>query len=87
MIPNNPTPLKGIVLVGYAQAYADAGVVIAAHKCGYGNNIRWFGNALRSTCAEIGVESKALLSLVAEHQQLVKQHESKPMPQLVVGWH
>ncbi|WP_228016119.1 hypothetical protein [Leptolyngbya ectocarpi] len=87
MIINNPTPLKGIVLVGYAKAYADAGVVTAAHKCGYGDNVRWFGKALRSTCADIGVESKELLNLVTEHQQIINQQESKPTAKLVVGWH
>lgn len=87
MIISNPTPLKGIVLVGCAKAYADAGVVTAAYKCGYGNNVRWFGNALQSTCADIGVESKELLNLVAEQQQLVKQNEFQPESKLVVGWH
>ena len=83
MICNNSTPLTGIVLVGYAQAYANAGVATAAHRCGYGENVRWFGNALRSTCADIGIESQELSSLMAEHRQLVEQGE--PQPQLVIG--
>ena len=60
MVIGNSTPLKGIVLAGRAKANADAGIMIAARKCGYGSNTNRFSKALQSACADTGIETQAL---------------------------
>ncbi|MEO0348488.1 MAG: hypothetical protein AAF282_00390 [Cyanobacteria bacterium P01_A01_bin.15] len=84
MVIGNSTPLKGIVLAGRAKANADAGIMIAARKCGYGSNTNRFSKALQSACADTGIETQALSNLIAEQQRLAEQKETNPVA--VVGW-
>lgn len=84
VVTDNSTPLKGIVLAGRAKANADAGVAVAARKCGYGSNTGRFSKALQSACADTGIEMKALSNLIAEQQRLAQQKKATPVA--VVGW-
>lgn len=84
MVIGNSTPLKGIVLAGRAKANADAGIMIAARKCGYGSNTNRFSKALQSACADTGIETQALSNLIAEQQRLAEQEKTNPVA--VVGW-
>lgn len=79
MIVVNPTPLKGIVLAGYAKANADAGVTVAAQKCGYGNDIERFVAALQSTCMTMSIEDRTLSKLMTEQCQIRELHPVKPI--------
>ena len=70
MITTNPTPLKGIILAGYAKANADDGIAIVAQKCGYGSNIEQFVNALAAACSKTGIKNDTLSKLMTEQCQL-----------------
>ena len=70
MITSNPTPLRGIVLAGYAKANADDGITVVAQKCGYGSNIEQFAEALATACAKSGIRNPQLSELMAEECQL-----------------
>ena len=70
MIVTNPTPLKGIILAGCARANADAGVTVAAQKCGYGSNIDRFIQALQLACEMLDLESQEFSKLMTEQCQI-----------------
>ena len=66
----NPTPLKGIVLAGYAKANAASGLTAAAKRCGYGSDIERFVESLQWVCIEMSIENRALSELMAERSQI-----------------
>lgn len=66
----NPTPLKGIMLAGYAKANADFGLTVAAKKCGYGSDIARFVEELEAVCTSVNIEDRELFSLMAERSQI-----------------
>ncbi|MEM1251897.1 MAG: hypothetical protein AAGI69_05650 [Cyanobacteria bacterium P01_H01_bin.21] len=70
MVLINPTPLKGIVLAGCAKANANAGVIVAAQRCGYGSNVRRFIEELQSVCSTMSVEDTGLAELMTEQCQI-----------------
>ncbi|MEM9805918.1 MAG: hypothetical protein AAF959_11605 [Cyanobacteria bacterium P01_D01_bin.56] len=72
----NPTPLKGIMLAGYAKANANDGVAIVAQKCGYGSDIKRFIETLQSVCSAKGIENVTLSKLMAQQCQI---RERQPM--------
>ncbi|NEP61847.1 MAG: hypothetical protein F6K31_33660 [Symploca sp. SIO2G7] len=61
------------MLAGYAKANADNGVVAVALKCGYGNNVWQFVEALQSACTAMGIDNEVLSALMAEHCQIQEQ--------------
>lgn len=66
----NPTPLRGVVLAGYAKVNADAGLIVAAKKCGYGSDIERFVTALQWACIDLEIDVKELTELMAERSQI-----------------
>ena len=70
MIVTNPAPLKGIMLAGCAKANADAGVTVAAQKCGYGSDIDRFIRALQLACEALDLEIKEFCDLMTEQCQI-----------------
>ena len=70
MIVANPTPLKGILLAGYAKANASAGVTVAAQRCGYGSDINRFTRALELTCKNLAINAEELSELMTEQCQI-----------------
>lgn len=56
------SPLTGVVLVNCAKANAQAGLAIAAERCGYGSDTETFQAALVSACLDMGISIEALTS-------------------------
>lgn len=83
MITTNPTPLKGIVLAGYAKANADDGITVVAQKCGYGSNIEQFVEALATACSKSGISNPQLSELMTEQCQL-REHQPVSLADV---WH
>jgi len=59
-------PLTGLELLDCAKSNAEQGVAIAAHQCGYGNDIDGFVQSLQRTCQDIGVEIESLGDLITQ---------------------
>lgn len=54
------SPLTGVVLVNCAKANAEAGLAIAAERCGYGSDTEAFQTALKAACVEMGISIESL---------------------------
>jgi hypothetical protein len=53
-----PNPLSGTELIECARSNAKAGIEVAAHQCGYGNDIINFGHELTGALDRIGIKNK-----------------------------
>ena len=53
-----PTPLHGTELIDCAQASATQGISVAAHQCGYHNDIDTFQHELTGALAQMGIKNK-----------------------------
>jgi hypothetical protein len=60
----SPTPLHGTELIDCAQANAKEGILVAAHQCGYSNNIDTFQHELKVALEHIGIKNKNFEDLV-----------------------
>ncbi|NMF85293.1 hypothetical protein [Nodosilinea sp. P-1105] len=60
------SPLTGVILIDCARANATRGLAIAAHQCGYGDDIAKFQAALRSACEAMNVSVDDFADLVAD---------------------
>jgi hypothetical protein len=58
------TPLHGTELIDCAQANAKEGILVAAHQCGYSNNIDTFQHELKVALEHIGIKNKDFEDLV-----------------------
>ncbi|MDB9524723.1 hypothetical protein PN498_01870 [Oscillatoria sp. CS-180] len=67
---SSSSPLTGPVLVDCAKANAHDGAVLAAQRCGYGNDVEAFQSALKSACADMGVDIKDISDLITDQQQV-----------------
>ncbi|NEQ55229.1 MAG: hypothetical protein F6K11_34760 [Leptolyngbya sp. SIO3F4] len=86
MLKVNPTPLKGIMLAGYARANADAEIVVVAQKCGYRGNVECFSEALTSACASIGIQDEKLSQLIDKKHQARELRLSSTMTSCLIDW-
>jgi len=57
------TPLTGVILVDCAKANVENGVDVAAHQCGYGDDVAAFQSALKSACNDMNVDLKEFADL------------------------
>jgi len=57
------SPLTGVVLVDCAKANVENGIEVAAHQCGYGDDVTAFQEALKSACAEMNIDLKEFADL------------------------
>lgn len=64
----SPTPLQGIELVDCAKANAKQGLQVAAHQCGYGQDLDRFQQSLEQACQGIGVNIQELSDLITDQQ-------------------
>jgi hypothetical protein len=64
----SPIPLQGIELVDCAKANARQGLQVAAHQCGYGQDLDRFQQALEQACQGIGVNIQELSDLITDQQ-------------------
>lgn len=53
-----PTPLHGTELIDCAQASATQGILVAAHQCGYHNDIDTFQHELTGALERMGIKNK-----------------------------
>lgn len=61
-------PLTGVILIDCAKANAGQGLKIAAHQCGYGEDLDGFLVALKAAGEAMGVEIQELEDLQAEQE-------------------
>jgi hypothetical protein len=54
----SPTPLRGTELIDCAQASARQGISVAAHQCGYHDDIDTFQHELTSALKQMGIKNK-----------------------------
>jgi hypothetical protein len=54
----SPTPLHGTELIDCAQASAKQGISVAAHQCGYHDDIDTFQHQLTGALAKMGIKNK-----------------------------
>lgn len=62
------SPLAGIALVDCARANAEAGLAAATERCGYGDDESAFQEALKTACAEMGVDINELSDLMVSER-------------------
>ncbi len=53
-----PTPLHGTELIDCARASAKQGLLVAAHQCGYHDDIDTFQHELTSALTQMGITNK-----------------------------
>jgi hypothetical protein len=81
----SPTPLHGTDLIDCAQANAKEGILVAAHQCGYNNNIEDFQYELKGALEHIGIKNKDfddLLKMVGAEPKLGIEIAPDPSIQL-----
>ena len=65
--------LQGIELIDCAKANAKQGKIVAAERCGYGDDLNLFTENLTKACQEIGVNFTELNDLITD-QQIAKEN-------------
>lgn len=60
----SPTPLHGTELIDCAQASAKQGISVAAHQCGYHDDIDTFQQELTGALAQMGIKNKDFEALL-----------------------
>ncbi len=68
----SPTPLQGTELVDCARANAKQGIEMAAHQCGYGDDISTFAQALKQACEQMNLQVKELSELITDQEMLLQ---------------
>ncbi len=59
----SPNPLQGLELIDCAKANSHEGIMLAAERCGYGNELDAFEQALKNAGEAIGVEIQSFNDL------------------------
>jgi hypothetical protein len=60
----SPTPLYGTELIDCAQASAKQGISVAAHQCGYRDDIDTFQHQLTAALEQMGIKNKDFVDLL-----------------------
>jgi hypothetical protein len=58
------TPLQGTELINCAQASAKQGILVAAHQCGYHDDIDTFQHELMVALEQMGIKNKDFADLL-----------------------
>ena len=74
----SPKLLQGIELLDCAQANAKSGLSIAAHQCGYGDDIEAFSKNLQKAAREKGIHISNLKDLILEIPQIEREKVFSP---------
>ncbi len=64
------TPLTGIELIDCARANSNAGIELAAKRCGYGQDLNAFESQLQTDCNRMGISVSSFNDLIAMEQKL-----------------
>lgn len=57
-------PLHGTELIDCAEANANQGIAVAAHQCGYGDDIAAFERELRVAAEQMGIKVRGFQDLI-----------------------
>ena len=64
------TPLRGAELIDCAKANSNAGIELAAHRCGYNQDLESFERQLKQDCKRIGIDIHSFNDLIAMQQKV-----------------
>ncbi|MDJ0734337.1 MAG: hypothetical protein QNJ47_09725 [Nostocaceae cyanobacterium] len=64
------TPLTGIELIDCARANSNAGIELAAERCGYGQDLNAFESQLQQDCDRMGISISSFQDLITMEQKI-----------------
>lgn len=63
-------PLTGTELIDCAKANSNAGIKLAAERCGYKQDLEAFERQLKQDCDEIGIDISSFKDLIGMEQPM-----------------